>query len=192
MVDTIRKLIDIAEIIGISEDECRWIANDYETLLQSKKIGKIQVYDENMVDRFRKIADLRAQGLPKEVIMEAIKCSKTLEDRALEDMKRVGIETPEKQPIHALKPISLTETEEKLILAVRSVGETVQTMDHRMAAMRERIADDNMAVRSAITEIAKEVATVRGEVHTLWDQIASLEQYFRDQNAEKKLKFWKW
>jgi hypothetical protein len=61
-----------------------------------------------------------------------------------------------------------------------------------MAAMREKITDDNVAVRNAITEVAKEVATVRGEVHTLWDQIASLEQYFRDHDAEKKSRFWKW
>lgn len=191
MADTTRKLADIAEILGIPEDECRLIADEYEALLPCKKIGKVRVYDENIVDRFRKIADLRAQGLPQEVITAAIRGGKTLEERALEDMKRMGIQTPKEPQIQAPKPIPRTETEEELILAVRSAETAVQTMDHRMAAMREKIADDNAAMLDAVAEVAKEVAALRGEVHTLWDQIASLEQYFRDQDAQKKSGFWK-
>lgn len=191
MADTTRKLADIAEILGIPESECRLIADEYEALLSCRKIGKVRVYDENMVDRFRKIADLRAQGLPQEVITAAIRGGKILEERALEDMKRMGIQTPKEPQMQAPKPVPRTETEEELILAVRSAETAVQTMDHRMAAMREKIADDNAAVLDAIAEVAKEVAALRGEVHTLWDQIASLEQYFRDQDAQKKPGFWK-
>lgn len=191
MADTTRKLADIAEILGIPESECRLIADEYEALLSCRKIGKVRVYDENMVDRFRKIADLRAQGLPQEVITAAIRGGKILEERALEDMKRMGIQTPKEPQMQVPKPAPRTETEEELILAVRSAETAVQTMDHRMAAMREKIADDNAAVLDAIAEVAKEVAALRGEVHTLWDQIASLEQYFRDQDAQKKPGFWK-
>ena len=191
MADTTRKLADIAEILGIPESECRLIADEYEALLSCRKIGKVRVYDENMVDRFRKIADLRAQGLPQEVITAANMGGKTLEERALEDMKRMGIQTPKEPQMQAPKPAPRTETEEELILAVRSAETTVQTMDHRIATMREKIADDSAAVLDAVAEVAKEVAALRGEVHTLWDQIASLEQYFRGQDAQKKSRFWK-
>lgn len=191
MANITRKLADIAGILGIPEDECKQIANDYETLLPCKKIGKVRVYDENMVDRFRKIADLRAQGLPKEVITAAIQGGKSLEERALEDMKRMGLDTREEPKKQAPKPIPRTETEEELILAVRTVETAMQTMDHRMAAMRERIIDDNTAVLDAIADVAKEVASIRSEVHTLWDQVAALEQYFREQDAQKKSGFWK-
>jgi len=191
MADTTRKLADIAEILGIPESECRLIADEYEALLSCKKIGKIRVYEENMVDRFRKIADLRAQGLPQEVITAAIRGGKTLEERVLEDMKRMGIQTPKGPQMQAPKPTPRTETEEELLLAMRSAEIAVQTMDHRMAAMREKIANDNKEMLDAVAEVAKEVATLRGEVHTLWDQIASLEQYFRDQDAQKMFGFWK-
>ena len=191
MADTTRKLADIAEILGISTDECRLIADDYEPLLPCKKIGKVRVYDENMVDRFHKIAALRAQGLPSEVITAAIRGGKTLEERVLEDMKRMGIETAREQPKQVPKPIPRTETEKELILAVRSAEAAVQTMDHRMAAMREKLADDNTAVLDAVVGVAKEIEALRGEVHTLCNQIASLEQYFREQDAQKKSGFWK-
>lgn len=191
MADTTRKLADVADVLGISEDECRRIADEYETVLPCKKIGKVRVYDENMVDRFRKIADLRAQGLPQDVILEAIKGGKSLEERALEDMRRMGVEVPKEPQMQVPKPVPRTETEEELILAVRSAEAAVQTMDHRMAAMRERLAEDNAAVLDAVADVAKEVAALRSEVHTLWDQIASLEQYFRNQDAQKKSGFWK-
>ncbi|MCQ2355578.1 MAG: MerR family transcriptional regulator [Methanocorpusculum sp.] len=191
MADITRKLADIAKILGIPESECRLIADEYEVILPCKKIGKVRAYDENMVDRFRKIADLRAQGLPQEVITAAIRGGKTLEERALEDMKRMGIQTPKEPQMQAPNPAPRTETEEELILAVRSAETTVQTMDHRIATMREKIADDSAAVLDAVAEVAKEVAALRGEVHTLWDQIASLEQYFREQDAQKKSRFWK-
>jgi DNA-binding transcriptional MerR regulator len=191
MTDMTRKLADIAQILGIPESECRRIADDYETLLLCKKIGKVRVYDENMVDRFRKIADLCAQGLPQEVITAAIKGGKNLEERVLEDMKRIGIEIPKKLHMQAPNSIPRTETEEELILAMRSAEEAIQTMDHRIAAIREKIGDDNAVVLDAIAEVVTEIATLRDEVHTLWDQIASLEQYFRDQGVEKKSGFWK-
>ncbi|HJK66981.1 MAG TPA: hypothetical protein O0X71_03400, partial [Methanocorpusculum sp.] len=102
-----------------------------------------------------------------------------------------GVEVPKEPQMQVPKPVPRTETEEELILAVRSAEAAVQTMDHRMAAMRERLAEDNAAVLNAVAEVAKEVAALRSEVHTLWDQIASLEQYFRNQDAQKKSGFWK-
>ena len=62
MADTTRKLAEVAEVLGISEDECRRIADEYATVLPCKKIGKVRVYDENMVDRFRKIAAYFVDG----------------------------------------------------------------------------------------------------------------------------------
>ncbi|MDV0444253.1 MerR family transcriptional regulator [Methanorbis rubei] len=191
MTESTRKIADIAEILGIPEGECRLIADRYETILPCKKIGKVRVYDENMVDRFRKIADLQSQGLPEEVITAAIRGGKTLEERAREDMKRMGIESVPAAPKEMPKPIPRTEIEEELILAMRSAQAAVQTMDHRMAAIREKMADDNAAVLDAVAKVSEDVTALRNDVRTLWDQIASLEQYFREQDAQKKSGFWK-
>lgn len=190
MAETTRKIAEIAEILSIPEDNCKKIADEYETLLPCKKIGKVRVYEENTIDRFRKIADLKSQGLPKDVIIAAVRGGKTLEERAREDMKKMGIETPAVPVAAPPAPVPRTETEEELILAVRAAETAVHTMDHRMAAMRDTIAADNTAVLSAIAEVSTEVAALRTEVHTLWDQIASLEKYFREQETAKK-GFWK-
>lgn len=191
MADTTRKLAEIAEVLGVSEEDCRCIAEEYESILPCKKIGRVRVYEENILDRFRKIADLRAQGLPEAVIIAAIKGGKSLEERALEDMRRMGIETEQEIRKQAPKPVPRTEIEEELILAMRSAQTAVQTMDHRMAAMRENLAGDNAAVLDAVAKISEEVALLRGDLRTLWDQTASLEQYFREQDAQKKSGFWK-
>ena len=191
MTESIRKIADIAGILGIPEDECRLIADQYETILSGKKIGKVRVYDENMVERFRKIADLQSEGQPKDVITASIRGGKSLEERAIEDMKRMGIETAQTVVKEAPKPIPRTETEEELILAVRAAQTAVQTMDHRMAAMRDKITEDNTAVLDAVAKVSEEVTALRNDVRTLWDQIASLEQYFREQDAQKKAGFWK-
>ncbi|MDV0442378.1 hypothetical protein [Methanorbis furvi] len=191
MTESTRKIADIAEVLGIPEEECRLIADRYEQILPCKKIGRVRVYDENMVDRFRKVADLQSQGLPEPVIIAAIKGGKSLEERAREDMKRMGIESVPATPKEMPKPVPRTETEEELILAVRSAQTAVQTMDHRMAAVREKMAEDNTAVLDAVAKVSEEVAALRNEVRTLWDQIASLEQYFREQDAQKKSGFWK-
>ncbi|MDU9376388.1 hypothetical protein McpSp1_10020 [Methanocorpusculaceae archaeon Sp1] len=191
MTESTRKIADIAEVLGIPEEECRLIADRYEQILPCKKIGRVRVYDENMVDRFRKVADLQSQGLPEPVIIAAIKGGKSLEERAREDMKRMGIESVPAAPKEMPKPVPRTETEEELILAVRSAQTAVQTMDHRMAAVREKMAEDNTAVLDAVAKVSEEVAALRNEVRTLWDQIASLEQYFREQDTQKKSGFWK-
>ncbi|HJJ90777.1 MAG TPA: hypothetical protein O0W88_02840 [Methanocorpusculum sp.] len=191
MVNIGWKLADIAGILGLSESECRSIAEEYEAILTCNKIGKVRVYDENMVERFRKIADLRTQGLPQEVITTAIKGDKTLEERALDDMKRMGIPHPKESKIPDQKLPPRSELEKELIIAVHSVETVVQKMDYRVAAIREKIANDNTAVLDAIAGVAKEVASLRSDVHTLWDQIASLEQYFRVQNDQKKFWFWR-
>ena len=186
MAETTRKIAEIAEILGIPEDNCKKIADEYETLLPCKKIGKVRVYEENTIDRFRKVADLKSQGLPKEVIIAAVRGGKSLEERALEDMKKMGIETPTEPVTVSPAPVPRTETEEELILAVRAAETAVHTMDHRLAAMRDTIATDNTAVLDAIAGVSAEVAALRTEVHTLWDQIAALEQYFREQENTKK------
>lgn len=193
MSETTRKISEIAEILSISEDQCKVIAEEYEVILPCKKIGKVRVYEENIIDRFRKVADLKAQGLPKEVIIPAIRGGKSLEERALEDMKRMGIEVPKDEPKIVSAPIQVpkTETETELILAVRSAEASVHAMDHRLSAMRERISDDNRAVLDAVAEVSTEVVKLRSEVHMLWDQIASLEKYFREQNEMKEKSFWK-
>eukprot|EP00831_Metopus_contortus_P004399 TRINITY_DN11622_c0_g1_i3.p1 TRINITY_DN11622_c0_g1~~TRINITY_DN11622_c0_g1_i3.p1 ORF type:complete len:125 (+),score=36.35 TRINITY_DN11622_c0_g1_i3:231-605(+) len=82
MAENTKKIAEISVILGIDEQTCRTIAKEYDEILPCKKIGKVSVYEDNTVDRFRKIADLQAQGLPKEVIIPAIRGGKSLQERA--------------------------------------------------------------------------------------------------------------
>ncbi len=192
MAENTKKIAEIAGILGIDESVCRDIAKEYDTILPCKKIGRVNVYDDNMVDRFRKIADLQAQGLPKEVIIPAIRGGKSLEERASEDMKKLGVDIekgPEKTvPKPVPKPIPRSEIEEELILAVRSAEFSVTTMDHRLSAIREKSEADNVAILDAVSAVSVEVAELKNQVHSLWDQIASLEKYLRE--AQRK-PYWK-
>lgn len=191
MSEAPKKIADIAAILGIPEAECRSIATEYEIILPCKKIGKVAVYEDNVIDRFRKVADLRAQGLPHEVIVPAIRGGKSLEERALEDMKKMGLEAPKDIPKEAPKPIPRTETEEELILAVRSMEAKVVSMDHRFAALRDKNELDMEKITDAVAGLSADIASLKDQMFTLWDQIASLEKYLREQNDKKSGGFWK-
>ncbi len=189
MSETPKKIAEVAGILGISESECRLIAKDYEEILPCKRIGKVALYEDNTVDRFRKIADLKTQGLPREVIIPAIRGGKTLEDRAAEDMKKMGVELPPKADAPVIiKEIPRTQTEEELILAVRSLEAKVATMDHRFAAVREKNETDIAAILDATAGVAAEVTALKEQMHTLWEQIAELENFLREQSEKP---FWK-
>lgn len=188
MAENTKKIAEIASILGIDEQTCRTIAKEYEEILPCKKIGKVSVYEDNTVDRFRKIADLQAQGLPKEVIVPAIRGGKSLQERALEDMKKMGVEVPAESKMQAPKPIPRTETEEELILAVRSAQTSVATMEQRLSAFRETSEADTAAILDAVSSVSDEVAELKAQVHTLWDQIAALETYLRESQTKS---FWR-
>ena len=189
------KIAEISRIIGVPEPACREIAKEYEEILPGKKIGRITVYEENVVDRFRKIADLQNQGCCKEVIIPAIRGGKSLEERAAEEMKRFGIENKparekpaaqEKQQIPKDKPKS--ETEEEILLAVRTLEKKIAAMDQRSAAVRDTGEENLKKILDAVSSVTADIEALKAEMHTLWDQIASLEKYLQEQ-AEKP--FWK-
>ncbi|WP_319379379.1 hypothetical protein [uncultured Methanocorpusculum sp.] len=188
MAENTKKIADIAVILGIDEQTCRTIAKEYDEILPCRKIGKVNVYEDNTVDRFRKIADLQAQGLPKEVIIPAIRGGKSLQERAIEDMKKMGVDISNEPKKEAPKPIPRSETEEELILSVRSAESSIAAMEHRLSAFREKSADDTAAILDAVSSVSAEVAELKVQVHTLWDQIAALEEFLR---ASQNKSFWK-
>jgi len=188
MAENTKKIAEISAILGIDEQSCREIAKEYDEILPCKKIGKVNVYEYNAVDRFRKIADLQAQGLPKEVIIPAIRGGKSLQERAIEDMKKMGVDIQTEPKKVVSKPTPRSETEEELILAVRSAEASIATMEHRLSAFRERSEADTTAILDAVSCVSAEVAELKTQVHTLWDQIATLEEYLR---ASQNRSFWK-
>lgn len=188
MAENTKKIAEISAILGIDEQTCRTIAKEYEEILPCRKIGKVSVYEDNTVDRFRKIADLQAQGLPKEVIVPAIRGGKSLMERAIEDMKKMGVDIQTEPKKEAPKPIPRSETEEELILAVRSAQTSIAAMEHRLSAFRERSEADTTAILDAVSSVSAEIAELKTQVHTLWDQIATLEEFLR---ASQNRSFWK-
>ncbi|HJJ36268.1 MAG TPA: MerR family transcriptional regulator [Methanocorpusculum sp.] len=183
----------ISELIGVPVDVLREIAKEYEEILPGKTIGRIKVYDDNIVDRFRKIADLQKQGCCHEVIVPAIRGGKSLEERAAEEMKRFGIENKPaiERPARVQKlpkEEPKTEVEEEILLAVRGLEQKIAAMDQRSAAIRDGGEENLRKILDAITTLSADVAALKKECHTLWDQVGELEKYLQQQ-AEKP--FWK-
>ncbi|MDO5846766.1 MAG: MerR family transcriptional regulator [Methanocorpusculum sp.] len=195
MSDSPKKITEIAEITGVSEDICRQIAKDFEEILPGKKIGRVTVYEEAAVDRFRKIADLQNQGCCREVIIPAIRGGKSLEERAADDMKRFGIENKPaeqkpKKPLNSQIPVDRpkTETEEALLLAVKSLEQKIAAIDQRSSAVRDAGEDNLKKILDAVSSVSADIVALKAEMHTLWDQVAELEKFLQTQ-AEKP--FWK-
>ena len=195
MSDSPKKIAEIAEITGISEDICRQIARDFEEILPGKKIGKVTVFEDAAVDRFRKIADLQNQGCCREVIIPAIRGGKSLEERAAEEMKRFGIENKPaeqkpKKPLNSQIPVDKpkTETEEALLLAVKSLEQKIAAMDQRSSAVRDAGEDNLKKILDAVSAVSADIAALKAEMHTLWDQVAELETFLQ---AQSEKPFWK-
>ena len=191
MSDGPKKIAEIADILGIPESDCRAIAKEFEELFTTKKIGRIAVYDDNAVDRFRKIADLKSQGLPPAVIAVAIRGGRSIEELAREDMIKMGISNEKNSFSVAhpkLKQTPRSETEEKLILAIRSLEKKVATMDHRFAAIRETNETSMDKILVAVGNVTAEIHSLKEQMYKLWDQIASLENYLQEQSHKP---FWK-
>ena len=106
----------------------------------------------------------------------------------MEDMKKMGMDVSNEKEKHVPKPAPRSETEEELILAVRSAESSVATMEHRICALRERSEADTALILDAVSSVSAEVAELKIQVHTLWDQIATLETYLRE---SQKGPFWK-
>lgn len=188
-----KSLSAISELIGVPVDILREISKEYEDILPGKSVGRIKVYSDNIVDRFRKIADLQKQGCCHEVIVPAICGSKSLEERAAEEMKRYGIENKPaiERParIHKVpKEEPKTEVEEEILITLRGLEQKIATMDQRSAAIRDGGEDNLKKILDAITTLGESVAALKEECHTLWDQVGQLEKYLQEQ-AEKP--FWK-
>lgn len=110
------------------------------------------------------------------MIIPAIRGGKSLQERAIEDMKKMGVDIQTEPKKEVPKPIPRSETEEELILAVRSAETSISTMEHRLSAFRERSEADTTAILDAVSSVSAEVAELKTQVHTLWDQIAALEE----------------
>ncbi len=184
----------ISELIGVPADVLRQIAKEYAEILPGKIIGgRVTVYDDNTVDRFRKIADLQKQGCCKEVIIPAIRGSKSLEERAAEEMKRYGIENylsieRQKHVQRIPKEEVKTEVEGGILLAIRSLEEKVAAMDQRSSAIRDGGDENLKKILDALDTLNGNIAALKEECHTLWDQVGQLETYLQEQAAKP---FWK-
>ena len=89
-----------------------------------------------------------------------IRGGKSLMERAIEDMKKMGVDIQTEPKKEAPKPIPRSETEEELILAVRSAETSISTMEHRLSAFRERSDADTTAILDAVSSVSAEVAEI--------------------------------
>jgi peptidoglycan hydrolase CwlO-like protein len=67
----------------------------------------------------------------------------------------------------------------------------VVSMDHRFAALRDKNEDDMEKFTDAVATLSADIASLKDQMFTLWDQIASLESFLREQSKENNKPFWK-
>ena len=70
----------------------------------------------------------------------------------------------------------------------------VVSMDHRFAALRDKNEIDMEKFIDSVSALSADIASLKEQMFTLWDQIASLEQFLREQNsqnAQNSKPFWK-
>ncbi|HJJ55722.1 MAG TPA: hypothetical protein O0X99_01970, partial [Methanocorpusculum sp.] len=84
-----------------------------------------------------------------------------------------------------------SEVDEDIILSMRSVNTSIQTIEYRISSMRDRIDKDNLLIQDSISQVSTEIQSLKAEMHMLWDQVAALEQYLREQNKPRKFFFWR-
>lgn len=67
------KIADIARLAELSLSDARDYARSFDTLIPSRKLGRIRIYEESAVPIFRNISALNSQGYDQDRIREELK-----------------------------------------------------------------------------------------------------------------------
>jgi DNA-binding transcriptional MerR regulator len=67
------KIADIARLAELSRSDARDYARSFDTLIPSRKLGRIRIYEENAVPIFRNISALIRQGYDQDQIRKELK-----------------------------------------------------------------------------------------------------------------------
>ncbi|KUK68957.1 MAG: hypothetical protein XE11_2471 [Methanomicrobiales archaeon 53_19] len=180
--DSIR-IPEIASLLSLSEDLVRQYADEYDDFLPHRIIGKVRIYEQSALKRFRVIADLTSQGLSHEGIVAVLRGGKPLHEIGMDgemEKKQGGVRsaTPPSSP-------QGSDLLDEIAISSRRTEERTNTIDHRLGAIRDGMAADTDQILREIASLREEVALSRSELRTLWSQVRELEEDLRERELRK-------
>lgn len=176
--DTVR-IQEIAGLLSLSEELVRRYADEYDEFLPHRTIGKVRLYEQRAVKRFRVIADLSAQGMYHDAIIAVLKGGKPLHEIGRDEEKR---ESKDERPPF---PPRGSDRMDEIVICTRRTEERTTTIDHRLAAIRDSMSADTERIIREIGELREEVCLSRSELRTLWSQVRELEEDLRERELRK-------
>jgi len=181
--DSIR-IPEIASLLSLSEDLVRQYADEYNDFLPHRTIGKVRIYEQSTLRRFRVIADLTSQGLSHEGIVAVLRGGKPLHEIAMgeerEKKKQEEVRSAPPQP----SPQG-SDLLDEIVISSRKAEERTNAIDHRLGAIRDGMAADTDLILREIAGLREEVALSRSELRTLWSQVRELEEDLRERELRK-------
>lgn len=175
--DTVR-IAEIAALLSLPEDLIRQYADEYGDHLPYRTIGKVRLFDQSAVKKFRVIADLTAQGLSRGPIISVLKGGRSLEDIAS------STDDAEK-PVSVPPPPPAPELGDEVLISLRRTSDAVGRIDQMVGGIRGGMKTDNEKIIREISLLREEVLASRAELRTLWSQIRELEEDLRERELRK-------
>ena len=169
------RLSDIATLLSLPEDLVRRYADEYDEFLLYHQVGKVRIYNKSSVKRFRVIADLTAQGMSREGIVQVLKGGKRLTELAPEEEKQSG----------SIPQPPRSDLLDEIVIAVNGTSESISRIDHRIGAIRDGMTTDTDRILHEIGSLRKEVLQAQTELRTLWSQVSELEVELRERELRK-------
>lgn len=180
--DSIR-IPEIASLLSLSEDLVRQYADEYNDFLPHRTIGKVRIYEQSVLKRFRVIADLTSQGLSHEGIVAVLRGGKPLHEIGMDEereKKQGGVRsaTPPPSP-------QGSDLLDEIVISSRRTEERTNAIDHRLGAIRDGMGADTDRILHEIASLREEVTLSRSELRTLWSQVRELEEDLRERELRK-------
>ncbi|MCP1662931.1 MULTISPECIES: MerR family transcriptional regulator [Methanocalculus] len=173
------RIPEIADLLSLREELIRQYADEYDEFLPHKAIGKVRLYEESALKRFRVIADLTAQGMSREGIVMVLKGGKPLQELAPDE----GSDAPEKK--ESRPPPPRPELLDEVVLAANRTLEATSHMDHRIGAIRNGMETNTERILHEIGLLRGDLQASRDELRTLWSQVRELEDDLRERELRK-------
>jgi DNA-binding transcriptional MerR regulator len=166
------KLAEIASIAGIKEDDARALAKTYDTLIPSRKIGRVRLYPSQAAWILKEIADLSAKGCSPEEINARIGKDKAglraakkgpgseRPEPAPETIEQVRPE-PERSPLSVILPEremnGLRETDALLATRIHNMTVRVETLEQECLHLRQELEERMVQIHDATTNLQKQM-----------------------------------
>jgi DNA-binding transcriptional MerR regulator len=171
MKDKNLKIADIASITGLSEEEVRNYATDYQTILPSRKLGRIRLYDAKAAQIISDIADSVSKGMDKEAIQAKFGKNKP--------RKRIGGENGETRQKFASKeePPTFTPPEREIAQKSPAVEERIALQERQIKRLRDMIRTREQINETALRDLEERIAHIHHMLENQQRQIDNISEW---------------